>query len=102
TLSTVRLDEKRPGRGGASCGSTVRQRSVASGQRGAKRQPTGGSHRLGGLPGRPARARSSPIVGSELVSISVYGCSGSLNMSAVVAYSTALPAYMIIILSVSW
>ena len=75
-----------PGRISRSSGATTLQSSVpAYGQRGAKRQASGGASRSGGRPGievrRPCRIPSPSICGSAASSASVYGCSGESNRS---------------------
>ena len=63
-----------------SIGSRSAQTRIASGQRGWKRQPLGGSTRLGGAPGMSCSA----VVSSEIVERSssrVYGCAGSAKTS---------------------
>ena len=69
--------------------------AVAYGQRGAKRQASGGSIRSGGRPGiavsRPSRMPSPSSCGSAPSSASVYGCSGLSKRSSVDACSTTWP-----------
>ena len=59
-----------------STGSSVRQRSLVYGQRGAKAHPGGRLARSGGCPGMVASAALLPIRGTDLSRPSVYGCRG--------------------------
>ena len=66
---------RRPSASRCSTGSSSAQTCIASGQRGWKRQPGGGSIRFGGAPG----IECSAVVSSEIVERSssrVYGCAG--------------------------
>ena len=86
------------GRGGRAPGATSigcfrAHTRIASGQRGWKRQPAGGSIRFGGAPG----IECSSVVSSEIVERSssrVYGCAGSAKTSRAGPFSTIFPAYM--------
>src|SRR5262249_51194351 len=80
-----------------SCGSTTRQRSVARGQRGWKRQPDGGLIGFGGSPRTgaarvPRRARSG--IGIASSSAAVYGWIGRRYSSSPGDNSTIFPRYM--------
>ncbi len=62
---------------GRSCGSSVRQRPLAYGQRGWNVQPGGGSSGFGTSPATAVRATPvSPRSGTAASSIRVYGCCG--------------------------
>src|SRR5581483_3028194 len=83
-------------RSGAGCswsGCCAAHTRIASGQRGWKRQPRGGSIRFGGAPG----IEWSSVVSSEIVERSssrVYGWAGSAKTSRARPSSTMRPAYM--------
>ena len=89
---------RRPGaraRASVSAGRSIRQMSIASGQRGWKRQPGGGAERLGGAPLRPFRTAgvADPAAGSGS-GAACRDASGGRRARAVGASSTRRPAYM--------
>src|SRR5579863_8779349 len=88
---------------GSSSGVTVRQRSVATGQRGWNRQPGRGSITLGGSPRSPAAAASASRLGGGALgsgtaesSSWVYGCRGAASTSSTGPVSAIRPAYITI------
>ena len=80
----------------SSAGDSARHLSVAYRQRGANRQPAGGSTRSGGAPGMEySRSRvSADFSGSAWNSASVYGWRGFSYSADVSVSSTTLPAYI--------
>ena len=91
-LRAVQPARRRAGRPRAAprAAACAAQTAIASGQRGWKRQPGGGSIRFGGAPGM----EFSSVVSSEIVdrrSSRVYGCAGSAKTSRAAPSSTILP-----------
>ncbi len=77
-------------------GTTTRQTSIAAGQRGWNRQPSGGSRRSGGDPGIVSSVRRSAwMLGNAPSSFCVYGCRGAVKILRTGPSSATLPAYMI-------
>ena len=60
---TAKQATRCPGAVSIMAGTLRLQTSIASGQRGWKRQPGGGSARFGGAPSSPLRGASSPMRG---------------------------------------
>ena len=91
---------RRPGRRRRSVtsgGTSVRQTSIATGQRGGNRQPGGGSRRSGGEPGMTSRSRRSAwMFGKARRSFWVYGWRGVRKTRPTGPSSATRPAYMII------
>src|SRR5699024_499589 len=78
STSPARWQATTPVAVGVSSGRSVRQRSIASGQRGAKAHPVGRSSRSGGLPGIPRNLLTgSESGGKDARSPRVYGCCGA-------------------------
>ena len=78
-----------------SCGSSVGQRSKATGQRGWKRQPLGIAVASGGSPWSSSRGSvRCSTRGATASSAFVYGCCGSPSTCSVVPISTMRPRYI--------
>src|SRR6185369_3104884 len=81
-----------------SAGASLRQTSIACGQRGWKRHPLGGRITLGTSPRSTWRGRSASAAGSATGTADsracVYGCSGSRNSVSRSAISTMRPRYI--------